>query len=400
MTDVVNTGTAANSGNGAPLRQAFTLVNTRLQELLGTLTNGGVWVTATAYTATPTRHWVTNAGTAYVCLVNHTSGTFATDLAAGKWIAADVAQLISDLASTSAVKGAALVGSDDGAGGTLWTTVKGFITRITGANGAGMVGNTPAGSIAATTVQAAINELDSEKIGTGAVTSSGLTQATARVLGRVTASTGAIEELTAAQVAAFIAAASTTAQGAVELATVAEGKTGTDTSRAITSDVLHAAKSYLATLTATTSGTFIDFTSIPAWAKRITVMLNGVSTNGTSPPTIRIGDSGGIESSGYLGTTLSFANASPVGSVSSTTGFDLIPTHASGIVYHGAVTLTLMDAATNLWACSGVVNRSDAGAGGTLGYNKALSATLDRVRLTTNGGTDAFDAGSMNILIE
>lgn len=69
---------------------------------------------------------------------------------------------------------------------------------------------------------------------TGAVTTSGLTQATARMLGRTTSGVGAIEELTAANVAAFTAAASDTAQGAVELATTAETKTGSDTGRSVT----------------------------------------------------------------------------------------------------------------------------------------------------------------------
>lgn len=68
---------------------------------------------------------------------------------------------------------------------------------------AGSIVNTPAGGIAATTVQAALNELDTEKIAAGAVTGSGLTMSTARMLGRSTAGTGAIEEFTAAQVAAF-----------------------------------------------------------------------------------------------------------------------------------------------------------------------------------------------------
>src|SRR5215831_21233399 len=44
------------------------------------------WATATAYTATPPpAQCVLNAGSSYVCTVSHTSGTFATDLAAGKW---------------------------------------------------------------------------------------------------------------------------------------------------------------------------------------------------------------------------------------------------------------------------------------------------------------------------
>lgn len=69
---------------------------------------------------------------------------------------------------------------------------------------------------------------------TGAVTTSGLTQATARMLGRTTAGTGAIEELTGANVSAFASAATDTAQGVAELATTAETETGTDTGRVVT----------------------------------------------------------------------------------------------------------------------------------------------------------------------
>lgn len=44
----------------------------------------GAWVTATAYAVSDV---VANGTTPYVCLVAHTSGTFNTDLAAGKWVA-------------------------------------------------------------------------------------------------------------------------------------------------------------------------------------------------------------------------------------------------------------------------------------------------------------------------
>jgi hypothetical protein len=57
------------------------------------------------------------------------------------------------------------------------------------------------------------------------------------------------------------------------------------------------------TAVASTSGTSIDFTSIPSWVKRITVMIAGVSTNGSSIIQIQLGDSGGVETSGYTGTT-------------------------------------------------------------------------------------------------
>ena len=44
------------------------------------------------------------------------------------------------------------------------------------------------------------------------------------------------------------------------------------------------------TAVASTSGTSVDFTSIPSWVKRITVMFNGVSTSGTSNPLVQLGD--------------------------------------------------------------------------------------------------------------
>lgn len=42
----------------------------------------GAWVTATSYQVAD---GVSNGGSSYICLVAHTSGTFATDLAGGKW---------------------------------------------------------------------------------------------------------------------------------------------------------------------------------------------------------------------------------------------------------------------------------------------------------------------------
>ena len=41
------------------------------------------WLTATAYAV---GNFVSNGGSNYYCLVAHTSGTFATDLAAGNWV--------------------------------------------------------------------------------------------------------------------------------------------------------------------------------------------------------------------------------------------------------------------------------------------------------------------------
>jgi hypothetical protein len=68
---------------------------------------------------------------------------------------------------------------------------------------------------------------------------------------------------------------------------------------------------------ASTSGTAIDFTSIPSWVKRVTINLLGVSTNGVSTLRFRIGPVAGVETSGYLGSCLGFA-ASSVNSIACT----------------------------------------------------------------------------------
>jgi hypothetical protein len=157
------------------------------------------------------------------------------------------------------------------------------------------------------------------------------------------------------------------------------------------------------TAVASTSGTSIDFTSIPSWVKRITVMFNGLSTNGTSPPQIQLGDAGGIETSGYLSSNFILLNsASPVGAAF-TAGFGIgVSTGqwASTVTAQGAVTISLLNASTNTWVVSGLIGRSDVNSIYVTSGSKSLSDILTTVRITTANGTDAFDAGSINILYE
>ena len=148
---------------------------------------------------------------------------------------------------------------------------------------------------------------------------------------------------------------------------------------------------------ASTSGTSIDFTGIPSWVKRITIMFNGVSTNGTSIKQIQLGDSGGVETTGYLGTGVQLTDATSVNAATITTGFGIRSALAADTI-NGAVVITNLT--SNTWVAQGALTDSSRGAGYLVGGAKALSATLDRVRITTVNGTDAFDAGSINILYE
>jgi hypothetical protein len=147
----------------------------------------------------------------------------------------------------------------------------------------------------------------------------------------------------------------------------------------------------LETAQATTSGTSIDFTGIPSWVKRITVMFSGVSTNGTSNLTIQIG-AGSITTSGYVSCATS---SSPVGL---TTGFILTGGNQAGYTHSGIVSLATLGG--DIWSESGSLNPNTANSVSVSGGTVTLSGTLDRIRITTAGGTDTFDAGSVNIMYE
>jgi hypothetical protein len=153
------------------------------------------------------------------------------------------------------------------------------------------------------------------------------------------------------------------------------------------------------TAVASTSGTSIDFTGIPSWVKRITIMFQGVSTNGTSKTIIQLGDSGGIETSGYLGSA-AFADGTAAAENFSLGFIFSMRTGGTAAIRHGIVVLSLVNSSTNAWAEMGNIGSSDATAITVSAGSKALSATLDRVRITTVNGTDTFDAGTINILYE
>ena len=150
------------------------------------------------------------------------------------------------------------------------------------------------------------------------------------------------------------------------------------------------------TAVASTSGTSIDFTSIPSWVKRITVMFSGVSTSGTSPILLQIG-AGSVDATGYNCSGIN-SDGVNVGGANYTTGFALRQTSAA-MLSGGSVVLNTLG--SNIWAVNGFVGTASAVIGifWTAG-NKSLSGTLDRVRITTVNGTDTFDAGSINLLWE
>jgi hypothetical protein len=151
------------------------------------------------------------------------------------------------------------------------------------------------------------------------------------------------------------------------------------------------------TAVASTSGTSIDFNSIPSWVKRITVMFNGVSTNGGSYVLVRFGTSGGIETTNYISASSNTSGSS----AQDLTGFIISANSSLGNELRGSCIYS--NFGSNIWAEQGSVYFQNSGGSGASSFNsgvKTLSGTLDRVRITTVNGTDTFDAGSINILYE
>jgi len=152
------------------------------------------------------------------------------------------------------------------------------------------------------------------------------------------------------------------------------------------------------TAVASTSGTSIDFTSIPSWVKRITVMFNGVSTSGSSVVQIQLGDSGGFETTGYSGSADSIITSGSATTMSN--GFTLERAGGAGAaqIRNGFAVFCLLG--SNAWAMTSMNGLSNTGLLNYAAGTKTLSDTLTQVRITTVNGTDTFDAGSINILYE
>jgi hypothetical protein len=148
----------------------------------------------------------------------------------------------------------------------------------------------------------------------------------------------------------------------------------------------------------TASGTSVDFTSIPSWVKRITVMFSGVSTNGTSLLRLQLG-AGSVTTSGYLGASVGPTQSQTTTGTQYGSGFDVQPFSSSAAsIYVGTVIFSLIG--SNTWTCLGVVAQTASVTAAVLGGSVPLSGTLDRVRITTVNGTDTFDAGTINIMWE
>jgi len=184
----------------------------------------------------------------------------------------------------------------------------------------------------------------------------------------------------------------------------ANGSSTIQPSNTATGDVSHtlpafttelAPRMQLMTAQNSTSGTSIDFTGIPSWAKRITVMFNGVSTTGISLG-VQLGSTA-FTTTGYTGSFTTLANTSPVTAITPTNLIG-VGQYADTSSFVGVCVITYISG--NIWVGSSngswfPQNVTSQGSGSV-----TLSGVLDRIRITTVNGTDTFDAGQINVLYE
>ena len=153
----------------------------------------------------------------------------------------------------------------------------------------------------------------------------------------------------------------------------------------------------IGTPTATTSGATIDI-SIPSGTRAIWVSYDAVSVASGEEITLRLGDGGGIETSGYISYLGSYRAGGNTSMDSATDMLKLVEQAAAACIWYGTVQLFLQNASTFTWSFSSAMNTS----AGTTQTNvssglKSLSAELTTLQLLTEGGGD-YDAGAVNIV--
>lgn len=234
---------------------------------------------------------------------------------------------------------------------------------------AGDVVFAPTGAIAAATVQAALAELDSEKLAhAGGVM------------------TGAIQDLL------FAPSSAPTKKAQFDNAGITAGQTRTIgiPDRNITLGKTVASK---VTLPAAAS---VDFTGIPAGVRRVCIDLDAISTSGTAGIVIQLGTASGVETTGYTG---GFVNTDASGTgaqTGPTTSLRLGNPFAASDVLTGRISLELIDVTNNRWLATGLAAAPAVPRFYSMTGAKSLSAALDRIRLTTSA-SDTFDAGSASV---
>lgn len=144
---------------------------------------------------------------------------------------------------------------------------------------------------------------------------------------------------------------------------------------------------------ATTSGSQFDFTGIPSWVKRVTVLFDAVSTDGTGNYSVQLGTAGGIVTTGYVSTLGTLTNATSPEITNTTTAFGIRVSSAAALV-SGNMVIENIDG--NTWVANHNLKRSTVSI--CVGNGDiTLAGALTQLRVSSG---DTFDGGQLNLLYE
>jgi hypothetical protein len=149
---------------------------------------------------------------------------------------------------------------------------------------------------------------------------------------------------------------------------------------------------------ATTSGTAIDFTGIPSWVTKIYVMFKGVSISGSDTIYLRIGPSGGVETTTYSSAVMTCLYTAT--NTATTSGaFFMTYGGAAPDVINGRALLTLERSSTFSWALNSHLAATNSGTSYISTGTKSTASALSRLSIFMSG-SNTFDAGAISIAYE
>jgi hypothetical protein len=140
--------------------------------------------------------------------------------------------------------------------------------------------------------------------------------------------------------------------------------------------------------------TLKDF-PIPPNTNRIAIRLENVSTNGASGGVIfQLGTLAGVAVTGYDSSCSTRASENGL-----TSGFHISLSVLASYTWHAYYTL-LRVPNTDRWIFSGIGYSDDSLGLQVCTGTKTLSQDLTTLRLTTNGGADSFDGGTIAVVCQ
>ena len=147
---------------------------------------------------------------------------------------------------------------------------------------------------------------------------------------------------------------------------------------------------------ATTSGNSVAVTGLPVGIRNIAVFLQDVSSTGSNEFALQVSTGTTFATSGYKAASWNGANVD-----ARATGLMLTYGVAAGETRDGVIRLSLADVTNNTWVSGGILNEGTTasllnGSSGTI----SLSGVIDGVRIINIGGSETFDAGSINVMYQ